>query len=108
MSVSGYFSKSGSLRMPRVLEGKPDELGIRYFGDVLTGKLSVQEAFALAARKAAARPVPERVAGIEDAPFGADGPGHRVDSGPRPSGRFTVVAGYETGIGWSGRRGRRR
>jgi hypothetical protein len=36
--------------MPRAIEGMPDKLGIRYFGDVLTGKLSVREALALAAR----------------------------------------------------------
>jgi hypothetical protein len=30
--------------MPRRAEGEPDELGARYFGPVLTGKLGVREA----------------------------------------------------------------
>jgi hypothetical protein len=56
MSISGYFSKrTPELRMPKVEEGQPDSAGIIWHGDVMTGKLSVQEAFELEARRAAAR-----------------------------------------------------
>ena len=45
MSVSGYFRKRDELelRMPRLEDGV-DELGIRYEGDVLTGRMTVAEA----------------------------------------------------------------
>ena len=48
----GYFNKNvPPLRMPRT-HGQPDESGIRYDGDVLTGKISVEEAHARDARQA--------------------------------------------------------
>jgi hypothetical protein len=53
MSICGYFSKNSRLRMPRAVEGEPDKNGFRFFGPVLTGKLSVEEAVALADREAA-------------------------------------------------------
>lgn len=51
MPVRGYFSKRDDrkLTMPRADEGTPDARGLALHGDILTGKLSVQEAFALEA-----------------------------------------------------------
>ena len=37
--------------MPRPGDGAPDERGIAFQGDVLTGRLSVQDAFALQAAR---------------------------------------------------------
>jgi len=49
--------------MPRVDEGTVDTGGFAFQGGVLTGKLSVQEAFALEARRTSARTSPgDRVA----------------------------------------------
>ena len=51
MSIHGYFSKRDDrkLTMPRADDGAPNESGISYQGDVLTGRLSLQDAFALQA-----------------------------------------------------------
>jgi hypothetical protein len=53
MAVLCYFSKRDDrkLTMPRADEGVPDASGFAFHGDVLTGKLSVQEAFALQAAR---------------------------------------------------------
>ena len=37
--------------MPRADDGAPNESGISFHGDVLTGRLSVQDAFALEAAR---------------------------------------------------------
>jgi hypothetical protein len=51
MPVRGYFSKRDGrkLSMSRTGEGAPNETGLAFHGDILTGKLTVQEAFARAA-----------------------------------------------------------
>jgi len=51
MLVRSYFSKRDDrkLTMPRTEERTSDASGLAFHGDVLTGKLSVQEAFALEA-----------------------------------------------------------
>ena len=51
MPIPGYFEKRDRrvLKMPHADDGAPNESGISFHGDVLTGKLSVQEAFALQA-----------------------------------------------------------
>ena len=48
MPILGYFSKRDDrkLTMPRAAEGVPGASGFAFRGDVLTGKLSVQEASA--------------------------------------------------------------
>jgi hypothetical protein len=48
MPVRGYFSKRDDrkLTMPRTCGGTPNPTGLGSQGDVLTGRLSVQEAFA--------------------------------------------------------------
>ena len=53
MPIRGYFSKRDDrkLSMPRVAEGTPDANGMIFHGDILTGKRSVQEAFALEAAR---------------------------------------------------------
>lgn len=53
MAVLCYFSKRDDrkLTMPRSDEGVPDASGLAFHGDVLTGKFSVQEAFALEAAR---------------------------------------------------------
>ena len=53
MPIHGYFSKRDRRvsTMPRADDGAPNESGISFQGDVLTGKLSVQEAFALEAAR---------------------------------------------------------
>jgi len=46
MSVCGYFNRRGpGLRMPKT-NGEPDALGISHQGEVLSGNISVDEAFA--------------------------------------------------------------
>jgi len=47
MPILGYFSKreDRKLTMSRVDEGTPDTIGIVFHGDILTGKISLQEAF---------------------------------------------------------------
>jgi hypothetical protein len=56
--MRGYFSKRDDrkLIMPRSDEGTPDANGLALHGDILTGKLSVQEAFALQAIRLAQTP----------------------------------------------------
>jgi hypothetical protein len=52
MSVLGYFGRrQGELRMPK----KADELGIRYEGAVLEGKVALELARELEARRLAGR-----------------------------------------------------
>jgi len=46
MPIHGYLEKrTRKLTMPRVAEGTPDAIGIIFHGDILTGKVSLQEAF---------------------------------------------------------------
>ena len=61
MSVCGYFNKRSEeeLRMPRREPGEPDELGIQYEGDFLTGRISLAEALLRADLAARARPAPD-------------------------------------------------
>ena len=61
MSVSGYFNKRSEdeLRMPRREPGEPDELGIRYEGDFLTGRITLAEALSRADLAARVRPAPD-------------------------------------------------
>ena len=51
MPVHSYFSKRDDrkLTMPRSSEGVSDANGLVLHGDILTGKLSVQDAFAIQA-----------------------------------------------------------
>jgi hypothetical protein len=51
MPVHSYFSKRDDrkLTMPRASEGTADANGLVLHGDILTGKLSVQDAFAIQA-----------------------------------------------------------
>ena len=53
MPIHGYFEKRDRqvLMMLRADDGAPNESGISYQGDVLTGRLSVQDAFALQAAR---------------------------------------------------------
>jgi hypothetical protein len=53
MPIHGYFSKHDRrvLMMPRADDGAPDESGMSFHGDILTGRLSVQDAFALQAAR---------------------------------------------------------
>jgi hypothetical protein len=53
MAIMVHFSKRDDrkLTMPRADEGFPDPSGFAFHGDVVTGKLSVQEAFALEAAR---------------------------------------------------------
>jgi hypothetical protein len=48
MPVRGYFSKRDGrkLSISRTGEGAPNEAGLAFHGDILTGMLTVQEAFA--------------------------------------------------------------
>jgi hypothetical protein len=48
MPILGYFSKHDDrkLTMPRAAEDTPDARGAVLHGEVLTGKISVQDAFA--------------------------------------------------------------
>ena len=51
MPIRGYFSKrKAELKIPRADEGRPDAEGFTWNGDILTGKLSVEQSFALEAR----------------------------------------------------------
>ena len=64
MPVLGYFSKPDprKLTMPRADEGISDASGLACHCDVLTGKLSVQQAFARqAARLSQTLPIGQRV-----------------------------------------------
>ena len=62
MPVNGYFSKEKRITMPRADEGTADAGGLVLHGDVLTGKLSVQEALAReAARLSQTLPIGKRV-----------------------------------------------
>ena len=51
MPIHGYFTKRDDrkLTMPRADEGFPNEVGISYWGGVLNGLSSVQDAFAFEA-----------------------------------------------------------
>lgn len=53
MPIHGYFEKRETRRltMPRCDEGFPNEVGITYYGDILTGKISFQDALALEAAR---------------------------------------------------------
>lgn len=65
MPVLGYLSKRDdrALTMPRADEGAANADGLAFHGDVLTGKLTVQEAFLLEAGRTSARTAPgDRVA----------------------------------------------
>src|ERR1035437_6151976 len=60
MPIHGYFSKRDNrkLTVPRSGEGAPGAGGLALHGDVLTGKLSVQEAFAREAARLSQTPTP--------------------------------------------------
>ena len=60
MPVRGYFSKRDDrkLTMPRTDEGTSNANGLACHGDVLTGKRSVQEAFAREAARLSQTPDP--------------------------------------------------
>jgi len=47
MPIHGWFDKRDDrkLTMPRVDEGTPDAIGIIFHGDILTGKISLQDYF---------------------------------------------------------------
>ena len=65
MPISGYFSKRDDrkLTMPRADAGTSNTDGLAFHGDVLTGKLSVQETFAREAARLSQTHTPgERVA----------------------------------------------
>jgi hypothetical protein len=64
MPISGYFSKRDDrkLTMPRTDEGTSNANGLAFHGDVLTGKLSVQLAFAREAGRLSQRTPGKRVA----------------------------------------------
>ena len=65
MAVLSYFSKCDDrkLTMPHADEGMSNANGMAFHGDVLTGKRSVQESFALeAAQLSQTLPRGERVA----------------------------------------------
>lgn len=67
MSVLSYFSKRADrLTMPRTDEGTVDSRGFAFQGDVLTGKLSVQEALALEAERTSSRTTPGSRVAPED------------------------------------------
>ena len=64
MPVNGHFSRPDprNLTMPRVDEGAADASGLVLHGDILTGKLSVQQVFAReAARLSQTLPLGQRV-----------------------------------------------
>ena len=66
MPVLGHFSNEKRITMPRADEGTSDARGLVLHGDVLTGKLSVQESMAReAARLSQTLPIRKRV-GPED------------------------------------------
>ena len=69
MPISGYFSKRDDrkLTMPRADAGTSNTDGLAFHGDVLTGKLSGQEAFALEAGR-----LSQRIPGKRGAPEGYD------------------------------------
>lgn len=81
MSVLGHFvPRHGSLRMPRREDGVDEKTGIRYEGEVLTGKVSVEEALRNAeirARQGNASPEVFPAAGGESVP----GPGEKDEWG---------------------------
>jgi hypothetical protein len=68
MPVHGHFSKRDhrELAMPRADEGAPNASGLAFHGDILTGKLSVQEAFAREAGRISQSLPPGKRAAIED------------------------------------------
>lgn len=68
MPISGYFSKRDDrkLTMPRADEGISNADGLAFHGDVLTGKLSVQEAFALQAGRISQTLTPSKRVGPEE------------------------------------------
>jgi len=68
MPVRGYLSKidSRNLTMPRADEGVSDASGLAFHGSVLTGRLSVQEAFAREAARRNQAPATGKRAGPED------------------------------------------
>jgi len=68
MPFRGYFSKRDDQRltMPRAGEGAPDASGLAFHGDVLTGKLSVPEAFALGAARLSQNLAPGKRVAAED------------------------------------------
>jgi hypothetical protein len=68
MPVLGYFSKPDTrkLTMPRAGEGTADASGLVVHGDILTGKLSVQEAFAREAARLSQTHTPGKRVGPDD------------------------------------------
>ena len=68
MPVLGYFSKPDTrkLTMPRAGEGTADASGLVVHGDILTGKLSVQEVFAREAARLSQTLTPAKRAGPDD------------------------------------------
>jgi hypothetical protein len=60
MPLHGYFLKRDNrkLTVPRSGEGAPGAGGLALHGDVLTGKLSVQDAFAREAARLSQTPAP--------------------------------------------------
>ena len=68
MPVRGYFSKRGDrkLTMPHADGGTSNANGIAFHGDVLPGKLSVQEAFAREAARLSQILTPGKPAAAED------------------------------------------
>jgi len=68
MPVRSYFSKRDDrkLTMPRADEGTSDANGLAFHGDILTGKLSVPDAFKREAARASQPLTPGKRVGAED------------------------------------------
>jgi hypothetical protein len=68
MPVRSYFSKCDDrkLTMPRTDDGTPDATGLVLHGEILTGKLSVPEAFAQEAALVFQALTPGKRVGPED------------------------------------------
>jgi hypothetical protein len=68
MPVRGYFSKRDDrkLTMPRAGEGISDANGLTFHGDILTGKLSVPDAFKRDTARASQGLTPGTRVGTED------------------------------------------